>query len=203
MPQTKWFKELKILSYSSQGWGVQDQDLASKTGFVLSPHSLACRWLPPHHAYMTSLYAGKARSLWALLERTIISWDHDSTLMTSFNLDYFCKVLIFKYTHSETKVKYTNWLLGFPGGSFGKKSACNVGDCLQRRRPEFDLWIGKILWRRKWQLTPVFLPGKSSRQRSLTDYSPWSQKNQTQLRDWTTPWGWRWRDKHSLKFKKP
>ena len=28
-------------------------------------------------------------------------------------------------------------------------------------------------WRRKWQLTPVFLPGESHRQRSLAGYSPW------------------------------
>ena len=25
----------------------------------------------------------------------------------------------------------------------------------------FDLWVGKIPWRRKWQPTPVFLTGKS------------------------------------------
>ena len=33
------------------------------------------------------------------------------------------------------------------------------------------LWVGKIPWRRKWQLTPVFLPGKSHGQRSLAGYS--------------------------------
>ena len=38
---------------------------------------------------------------------------------------------------------------------------------LQCRRPGFDLWVGKMPWRRKWQLTPVFLPGKSHGQRSL------------------------------------
>ena len=27
--------------------------------------------------------------------------------------------------------------------------------------PEFDPWVGKISWRRPWQPTPVFLPGKS------------------------------------------
>ena len=32
--------------------------------------------------------------------------------------------------------------------------------CLQCRRPGFNPWIGKILWRREWQLTPVFLPGE-------------------------------------------
>ena len=31
-------------------------------------------------------------------------------------------------------------------------------------------------WRRKWQPTPVFLPGKSHRQRSLVGYSPWDDK---------------------------
>ena len=37
-------------------------------------------------------------------------------------------------------------------------------------------WVGKILWRRKWQPTPVFLPGKSCGQRSPAGYSPWSIK---------------------------
>ena len=31
-------------------------------------------------------------------------------------------------------------------------------------------------WRRKWQPTPVFLPGKSYGQRSLAGYSPWGGK---------------------------
>ena len=34
-------------------------------------------------------------------------------------------------------------------------------------RPGFDLWLGKIPQRRKWQPTPVFLPGESHSQRSL------------------------------------
>ena len=31
-------------------------------------------------------------------------------------------------------------------------------------------------WRREWQPTPVFLPGKSYGQRSLAGYSPWDHK---------------------------
>ena len=34
----------------------------------------------------------------------------------------------------------------------------------------------KIPWRRKWQPTPVLLPGKSHRQRSLAGCSPWGCK---------------------------
>ena len=30
-----------------------------------------------------------------------------------------------------------------------------------QERPEFNPWVGKILRRRGWQATPVFLPGES------------------------------------------
>jgi len=55
-----------------------------------------------------------------------------------------------------------NWKIvsGLPKWLSGKESAC------QCKRYEFNPWVGRIVWRRKWQLTPVFLPGKS----------PWTQK---------------------------
>ena len=43
-------------------------------------------------------------------------------------------------------------------------------------RPGFDPWVGKLPWRRKWQPTPVFLPGESHGQRSLMGYSPRGRK---------------------------
>ena len=49
--------------------------------------------------------------------------------------------------------------------------------CLQCRRPTFSLWVGKILWRREWQPTPVFLLGELDGQRSLEGlHSPWGCK---------------------------
>ena len=57
-----------------------------------------------------------------------------------------------------------------------KESAC------QQRRHRFNPWVGKIPWKRKWQPTPVFLPGKSHGQRGLAGYSPWVCKSWTQLR---------------------
>ena len=47
---------------------------------------------------------------------------------------------------------------------------------LQGGRPGFNPWVGKIPWRRKWQPTPVFLPGKSHGLRSLVGYSPRGRK---------------------------
>ena len=38
-------------------------------------------------------------------------------------------------------------------------------------------------WRRKWQSTPVFLPGKSHGQRRLTGYSSWGSKESDTTED--------------------
>ena len=60
------------------------------------------------------------------------------------------------------------------GGEYGWEGsvAQRLRICLQCRRHGFDLWVGKIPWRRKWQPTAAFLPGESHGQRSLVDYSP-------------------------------
>ena len=62
---------------------------------------------------------------------------------------------------------------GLPGGANGKESSCQ---CRRLRRHKFNPWVGKICWRKKWQPTAAFLPGKSHGQRSLTGYSPWGCK---------------------------
>ena len=60
-----------------------------------------------------------------------------------------------------------------PGGTTGKELTCQ---CRRLKRLRFNLWVGKIPWRRKWLPTPVFLPGESYGQRSLAGYSPWGCK---------------------------
>ena len=54
---------------------------------------------------------------------------------------------------------------------------------LQFRRPWFDLWDREIPWRRKWQPTVLFLPGKSHGQRNLAGYSPWGCK-ESDITEW-------------------
>ena len=46
----------------------------------------------------------------------------------------------------------------------------------QCRKRMFNPWVMKIPWSRKWQPTPVFLPGKFHGQRSLVIYSPQGNK---------------------------
>ena len=62
---------------------------------------------------------------------------------------------------------HTVW--GFPVGSGVKNPPANAGD--------MGSWVRKIPWRRRWQHTPVFLPGKSHGQRSLAVHGV--AKNQT------------------------
>ena len=69
---------------------------------------------------------------------------------------------------------------GLPWWLCSKESTCNAGDA-------GDLgvipWVGKIPWRRKWQPTSVFLPGKSHGERGQVDRSPWGHKESD-----TTEW---------------
>ena len=47
---------------------------------------------------------------------------------------------------------------------------------LTMRETRFNPWVGKISWRRKWQPTPVFLPGKPHGWRNLVGCSPCGRK---------------------------
>ena len=71
----------------------------------------------------------------------------------------------------------------FPGGTSGKEPAC------QRRRPkrcEFDSWVEKISWRKKWQPTPVFLSGEFQGSKSLAATVHRITKRQTGLKRLST-----------------
>jgi len=61
-------------------------------------------------------------------------------------------------------------ILSFPGDTSGKEP---THQCRRCKRSGFNPWVGKIPWRRAWQPTPAFLPGKSHRQWSLVGRSPW------------------------------
>ena len=70
------------------------------------------------------------------------------------------------------------YFLRLPRWCSGKESSCQ---CRRHKRRRFDPWVRKIPWRRKWQPTPVFLPGKSHGWRSPVGYHPWGHKESTQL----------------------
>ena len=85
-----------------------------------------------------------------------------SFLLCSYSTDFPCSFRSILKQISDT-------LLAFPGSANGKEPACHSRRCKRRR---FDHWVRKILWRRAWQPTPIFLPEDSHGQRSLVGYSP-------------------------------
>ena len=77
---------------------------------------------------------------------------------------------VFRRSHvrfAEKKSLPEVWNPGFPGTAL-VKSSCQ---CRRYRRCWLDPWVGKPHWSRKWQLTPVFLPGRCNGQRSLVGSS--------------------------------
>ena len=68
---------------------------------------------------------------------------------------------------------------GFSGGSVVKDLPANAGG---GKRHSFDLWVGKIPWRRAWKPTAEFFPGESHGQRNLEGYGPWGCKESDMTR---------------------
>ena len=103
-------------------------------------------------------------------------------------LFHFC--VVFMELHSQRSL-HTHWalvqvtdffprwsLLCFPGGAAVRNPPANTGDT---RGWGFGPWVGKIPWNRKWQATPVFLPGKFHGQRSWWATVHGVTKSQTRL----------------------
>ena len=98
---------------------------------------------------------------------------HGERSLVSYN-PWGCKELDLTELWSDSFTPLLLW--DFPGGSEDKASAYNAGN-------PGSIPGRKISWRRKWQPTPVFLPGKSHGQRSLVGYSPWGCRVR---HDWAT-----------------
>ena len=90
-----------------------------------------------------------------------------------------CKSFIMFILYKIENISFVRFLQGtkvtrgFPGGASDKESTCQ---CRRLERCGFDSYVGKTPWSRKWQPTPVFVPGKFHGQRSLAGYSPWCHR---------------------------
>ena len=121
------------------------------------------------------------RNLWCSAEgrqRTSCRFGRD----TSLKLCCWAPDFLFGKTGGKGRTKKN------PSNSAGKEPACQCRRCKRRR---FDPWVGTLPWRRKWQPTPVFLPGKFHGQRNLAGYSPWGCKEPDTIEQTCT---WCWRD---------
>ena len=84
----------------------------------------------------------------------------------------FIKISIYSST-------YVLWTCGFLSGTSGEEP---TRQCKRHKRHSFDPWVGKIPWSRKWQPTPLFLPGESHGQRAWWATVHRVAKSQAQLK---------------------
>ena len=95
---------------------------------------------------------------------------------TPYKLSYMKKIVAWKdevicpNSHDWITIQLE---ICFPGCTSGKEPACQ---CRRHERHKLDPWVRKIPWSRKWQLIPVFLPGKFHGQRSMAGYHTWGCK---------------------------
>ena len=115
----------------------------------------------------TFLWVCLWRCFWMKLPSEYIDWVKQIALTKTVGLIQSIKVLNQTKVWSPTVVKWASQWCSV------KESTCQCRRC---QRCWLDPWVGKILWRRAWQPTPVFLPGKFHGPRSLAVYSPRSHK---------------------------
>ena len=111
----------------------------------------------PDFEQSTSIFSSLFKFLYSILEKKI-SWVRRKVFKIHLLL-FSCSTVI---SHCPSG--------GLLRWHSGKDSAC------QCRRCEFNPWVRKIPWSRKWQPTPVFFPKKSHGPSNLARYSPWSHK---------------------------
>ena len=130
-----------------------------------------------------AVFHGVAKSWTRLSNLTELNW----TILHKHNIFQQCKRVSFFSTtspaftflefltgHSDQFVMvhhccFNLHFSGFPGGTSSKEPTCQW---MRLENCGFDPWFGKISWRRKWQPTPVFFPGKSHTQKNLVGCSP-------------------------------
>ena len=100
-----------------------------------------------------------------------VNWHYLVYNYKTFSIYYMGKWPLYYLFVCQSPVNFIDVSLtrGFRGGAGVK----NLQE-MQETRVQYLSWEDP--WRRKWQLTPTFFPGKSHGQRSLAGYSPWDHK---------------------------
>ena len=133
-----------------------------------------CLWESSYTSRSDQVYVSVEAKKCHLGKCCYLHWrEYSSGIRSWYNI-----TLLFVYSYEYSSIPFYDFIIifkrvyvcDFSGGSDSKSV------CLQCGRPGFDPWVRKIPWRKKWQPTPVFLPGKSYVWRSLVCYSPWGRK---------------------------
>ena len=90
----------------------------------------------------------------------VIKWDH--VLKSTLYYSFFGVFFFFFFGHTAQASQVVLLVKNLPANAEDIRDMGSIP--------------GKIPWRRVWQSTPIFLPGKFHGQRSLVGYSPWGHE---------------------------
>ena len=83
------------------------------------------------------------------------------------------KTKLLNVKQSKMLLAILHEMMEIPSWHSSKEFACQ---CWNHKRCRFDPWVGKIPWRRKYQLAPIFFHRKFHGQRNLVGCSQWGRK---------------------------
>ena len=134
----------------------------------------------PYLSTVISFYCDKIYIAWKFSFLTIcnilfsgIKYIHQNTHTHIANTNAFSILHNYPYYLYLKHFHHPQNKTGFQGAATCEESACQFQ---KHKRHGFDLWVGTIPWSRKWQPTPIFLPGEFHGQRSPAGYPMGSQK---------------------------
>ena len=174
-PSTKDFSKpnWNLLPHTSQGCVASDipgaESVESQSPLPLTRPIAALLWVVPRLQFLTVIPCSSSSET-ILPSFCLASRPEGLLTLPCERGNYISAVFAFYANSSEVSCFLSSLFVLFYRDSDGKSV------CQQCGRPRFDPWVGKIPWRRKWQPTPVLLPGKSHGGRSLVGYSPWGHK---------------------------
>ena len=128
-----------------------------------------------------------SKSSWEHLDNQVVTWQNSlyflirGHLSNLFLASYFWRKILREHLCSLLCKASDSWL---PRWLSAKYSTCQCRRCRRCRRCGFDPWVEKIPWRRKWQPTPVSLPGDFMDGLAWWAIVHWVTKNWTQLNNW-------------------
>ena len=114
----------------------------------------------------------------SLIEGIVPSW---TTYLTPASISS----ILLRYRVSEAQTYISQRVLGFYLYVRIKSGVCGISASLvaqmvknlpAMQETQVQPWVRKMLWRKKWLPTPVFLPREFHGWRSLGSYTPWGHK---------------------------
>ena len=150
-----------------------------------------CDWVVWMYQFMLFTYSRASESSLSFCLRIELLWTFTCRFLCAHNFLKYAFISLLPLSLRQSLKSWSSNFLVFLNSNSrynsitgkrhsGTESASQCGRC---KRRGFSPWIGKIPWSKKWQPTPVFLPGKFHGQRNLEGYSLWGLKESD-----TTEW---------------